>query len=228
MATVGLSRAERTRRTRRRMLNSAHELFLEKGFSETTVAQIADGAEVAEQTIYYTFRSKGRLLIEVVETTAAGESDPEPVPQRAWFQQMLAATSGQRVLTLVVENGTAIYERVAALWPAVNAAAATDPQVAEYWHGIAEGRRNGQRAMVSRIAELGELRAGLDVESATDIVMVLAGHDVYRGLVQEARWPVSKYRAWLFNTLVRQLLNRATPDDDLSGRRQRTSMRSAS
>jgi AcrR family transcriptional regulator len=198
------------------MLDSARDLFLEKGFAATTVAQIADGAEVAEQTIYYTFRSKGRLLIEVVETTAAGESDPEPVPQRAWFQQMLAATSGERVLALVVENGTAIYERVAALWPAVNAAAATDPEVAEYWHGIAAGRRNGERAMVSRIAELGELRPSLNVESVTDIVTVLAGHDVYRGLVQEARWPVSTYRTWLFNTLVRQLLDRATPDGHLS------------
>lgn len=220
MTTDSSSRAERTRRTRRRMLDSARELFLEQGFAATTVAQIATRAEVAEQTIYYTFRTKGRLLIEVVETTAAGSNDPKPVPQRAWFQQMLAATSGQRVLALIVEHGTAIYERVATLWPAVTAAAAADHEVAEYWQGVAAGRRSGQRAMVTRIAELGELRPGLDVELATDIVVVLAGHDVYRGLVQDAHWPIPEYRAWLFTTLIRQLLDRQTPDpaatDDLS------------
>lgn len=202
------------------MLDSARQLFLEQGFAATTVAQIATRAGVAEQTIYYTFRTKGRLLIEVVETTAAGSNDPEPVPQRAWYQQMLAATTGQRVLALIVEHGTAIYERVATLWPAVTAAAAADHDVAEYWQGVTAGRRSGQRAMVTRIAELGELRPGLDVEQAADIVVVLAGHDVYRGLVQDARWPVPEYRAWLFTTLIRQLLDRQTPDpaatDDLS------------
>ena len=214
MTTASPSRAEQTRRTRRRMLDSARELFLAQGFAATTVAQIAAGADVAEQTIYYTFRTKGRLLIEVVETTAAGSDDPEPVPQRPWFQQMLHAPTGQRALALVVEHGTAIYERVAGLWPAVHAAAATDHDVAEYWHGVAAGRRSGERAMVTRIAELGELRSGLDIEAATDLVVVLAGHDIYRGLVQDAGWPVPAYRAWLFTTLVRQLLDQPSPDGD--------------
>lgn len=48
---------------------------------------------------------------------------------------------------------------------------------------------------------MGDLRLGLDVDRATDLVVVLAGHDVYRGLVQEARWPVMVYKAWLFNAL---------------------------
>ena len=212
MTTTGPSRAEQTRRTRWRMLDSARALFLQQGFAATTVAQIAARAEVAEQTIYYTFRTKGRLLIEVVEITAAGSDDPEPVPERAWFQQMLRATSGRRVLTMLVEHGTGIYERVAALWPAVTAAAATDHEVAEYWHGIAAGRRSAERAIVTRIAELDELRPGLDVASATDLVVVLAGHEVYRGLVEDAGWPVPQYRSWLFTTLVRQLLDEQAPD----------------
>ena len=41
----------------------------------------------------------------------------------------MRSTSPQRVLAMVVEYGTAIYERVADLWPAVGAASAADPQV---------------------------------------------------------------------------------------------------
>jgi hypothetical protein len=37
------------------------------------------------------------------------------------------AVSAQRVLALAVEQGTAIYERVAGLWPAVTAAAGSGP-----------------------------------------------------------------------------------------------------
>ena len=66
--------------------------------------------------------------------------------------------------------------------------------------------------MVTRIAELGELRPGLDTERATDLVVVLAGHDPYRGLVLDAGCPVSQYRGWLFTTPVHQLLDEREPD----------------
>ncbi|HEV2087945.1 MAG TPA: helix-turn-helix domain-containing protein, partial [Cryptosporangiaceae bacterium] len=190
---------------------SARELFISQGYAATTVAQIAAGADVAVQTVYYTFKTKGQLLREVVEVTAAGD-DAVPLPRPAWLREMVSASPAQRVLALAVEHGTAIYERVAVLWPAVTAATATDPYVDDYWQAVTANRRSGQRAMVTRIAELGELRPGLDVEQATDRVVVLAGHDVYRGLVQEAQWAVPVYKAWLFTTLIQQLLDRPTLD----------------
>jgi TetR/AcrR family transcriptional regulator, regulator of autoinduction and epiphytic fitness len=193
-------------------LDRGAQLFIEQGHAATTVAQIAAGAGVAVQTVYYTFKTKARLLAEVVEVTAAGDDDPVPVPQRVWVQELLSASSAQRVLALGVEHGTAIYERVAVLWPAVAAAAATDPEVDDYWREVTANRRSGQRGMVTRVAELGDLRLGLDVEQATDLVVVLAGHDVYRGLVQEARWPVPVHKAWLFITLTQQLLDTSTLD----------------
>lgn len=206
------TRAQRARQTRRRMIDAARELFIGQGYAATTMDQIAAEAGVAVQTVYYTFRTKGQLLAEVVEVTAADEDEPVPVPDRPWVREMLSATSAQRVLALGVEHGTAIYERVAVLWPAAEAAAAVDPAVDDYWRGVTAGRRGGQRAMVARIAELGGLRAGLDSGRATDLIVVLVGHDVYRGLVQDAQWSVTAYRAWLFTTLVGQLLASAEID----------------
>jgi len=206
------SRAERARQTRHRMIGSARDLFITQGYAATTMEQIAAGAGVAVQTMYYTFRTKGQLLTEVVEVTAAGDDDPIPVARRAWAVEMLSASPAQRVIALAVEHGTAIYERVAVLWPAVGAAAAADPDIDSYWRGVTAKRRSGQRGMVTRVAELGSLRPGLDVERATDLVVVLAGHEVYRGLVQEARWTVPAYKAWLFTTLTQQLLDAHTVD----------------
>jgi len=189
------------------MLDGARELFVTEGYAATTMERIAQEAGVAVQTLYYTFQTKGKLLCEVVEVTAAGEEDPVPVAQRPWMQEMLTASSGQRVLALGVEHGTDIFERVAPLWPVVTAATA-DPRVEQYWRGVTASRRVGQGRMVAWLDELGALSDGLDLDRATDLVVVLFGHDVFRGLVVEAGWSVPAYKAWLFTALVQQLLQR--------------------
>jgi TetR/AcrR family transcriptional regulator of autoinduction and epiphytic fitness len=200
------SRADRARQTRRRMLDSARDLFVAQGYAATTMGQVATDAGVAVQTLYYTFQTKGKLLCEVIEVAAAGD-DPDPVAQRPWMREMLTAKSAQRVLALAVEHGTGIYERAAPLWPAVNAAAATDPYVQRYWEGVTADRQAGQARMVSRLSELGALRDGLGTQRATDLIVVLFGHDVFRGL-REAGWTVTAYKAWLYTTLVQQLLRK--------------------
>lgn len=200
------TRADRARQTRRRMLDRARELFVTDGYAATTMERIADEAGVAVQTVYYTFRSKGQLLREVIEVTAAGEDDAAPVAQRAWMREMLTARSGQRVLALAVEHGADIFERAASLWPAVATATAADPDVERYWRGVAADRRAGQARMVARLTELDALRHELDPDRATDLVVVLFGHDVFRSLVCEAGWNLAAYKAWLFPTLVQQLL----------------------
>ncbi len=201
------TRAERARQTRNRMLDTARELFITDGYAATTMETIAQEAGVAVQTLYYTFRSKGQLLCEVVEATAAGDDRAAPVVQRTWAQKMFEATTGQRVLALAVEHGADIYVRASPLWAAV-AVASADPQVEQYWRRVAADRRTGQSRMVARLAELGALRQGLHPERATDRVVVLFGHDVFTGVVTQAGWSVPEYKAWLLTTLAQQLLQR--------------------
>jgi TetR/AcrR family transcriptional regulator of autoinduction and epiphytic fitness len=210
------TRAERTRLTRRRMVESARELFVSQGYAATTMSQVARAAGVAVQTIYYTFGTKGKLLCEVVETTASGERDRGSAGQPPWVAEMLTADDPQRVLAIGVEHGTAIYDRVASLWPTVAGAAESDAEVADYWRGVASRRQGAQRAMVARIDELGAIREDLSVDRAGDLVVVLLGHDVYRGLVVDAAWSPDAYRTWVLTTLVGQLLG-AAPEESVTG-----------
>lgn len=191
------------------MLDSARDLIVKQGYAATTMGQIADRAGVAVQTLYYTFRSKGMLLREVIETTAAGEENAPPVPERPWSLEMMSTDSGQRALALAVEHGTDIYERVSPLWPALAAAAAADPELERYWQSIGQGRRAAQGRIAARLHQLGELRDDVDVQRGTDIIVVLLGHDVFRGLVRDAHWPLTAYKAWLLRTLAQQLLAEA-------------------
>lgn len=77
------TRAQKARFTRLRMIDGARELFIEQGYAGTTRQEIAGRAGVAVQTVYYTFKTKGQLLCEVVELTAAGQAPPPPLTRRS-------------------------------------------------------------------------------------------------------------------------------------------------
>jgi TetR/AcrR family transcriptional regulator, regulator of autoinduction and epiphytic fitness len=182
--------------------------------------RIATGSGVAVQTVYYTFGTKGQLLCETMEFAGAGEHDPLPVAHRPWMLEALSTPSPQRAIALTVEHGVDIYQRAALLWPAVNAAAIADPAVEKYWSAVTGGRRAGMRRLITRIAEIGGLREGHEVETATDVMFVLNAHGTFQGLVIEANWDLPTFKAWLYSTLVEQLLVPGHMDpsttDDLS------------
>lgn len=80
---VGL-RARKKLRTRELIFRTAVRLFEERGYERTTIAEIADAADVATKTFFNYFRSKEDLLfsdhgqrvavmLEVVESRAPGE-----------------------------------------------------------------------------------------------------------------------------------------------------------
>jgi TetR/AcrR family transcriptional regulator of autoinduction and epiphytic fitness len=206
------NRAARARATRRRIIETSTRLFTTDGYASTTMERIAARSGVAVQTVYYTFGTKGQVLCEAMEFAGAGEHDPVPVPQRSWMIEAFAAESPRRSLALGVEHGVDIYRRAAPLWPAVNAAAIADPAVEKYWSGVTSARRAGMGRLVARIAELGGLRTELNVDRATDIVFVLNGHGTFQGLVIDANWSLPTYKAWLYSTLVSQLLTPGQPD----------------
>lgn len=54
-------------RTRRRILDSAYELFYRRGFSRVSVDEIATFAGLTKRTLYYHFKSKDELLAAVLD-----------------------------------------------------------------------------------------------------------------------------------------------------------------
>ncbi len=188
------------------MLDAARDLFVSEGYPATTMGMIAAQAGVAVQTLYYTFRTKAQMLCEVMEVSAAGEIDPVPVDRRPWMAEAMATPSAHRALALSMEHGTDIFERAAPLWPAMWAASAIDPYVEQYWQRVATARRTGMGRLAARLADLGALRDDITPEKATDLLFVLVSHETFRGLVQQAGWTLPAYKAWLFATLVHQLI----------------------
>jgi len=57
------------------LIDTAERLFLEKGYEQTTVADIVREIEVAQGTFYYYFSSKEEILEAIIEAFPAGLLD---------------------------------------------------------------------------------------------------------------------------------------------------------
>jgi AcrR family transcriptional regulator len=201
------SRRARARATQNRIIDHAYRLFCDSGYPGTTMEAIAGEAGVATQTVYYFFRTKALLLQQVVEVAAAGEAQPPPVMDRPWMRQLLTEKNPRRALALLVEHGVDIYIRVAPLRPALEVAAASDPDINAYWRAVAERRKAGMRTFVERLVELHALQPGLTVQRATDLMFVVNSHEVFLGLTRDSSWSVTDFKRWLYDVLTQQLLD---------------------
>jgi AcrR family transcriptional regulator len=67
MGVVSTRRAEYTEATRRALLDSAATLFLEKGYTATSLDEVATGARVTKGAVYHHFPSKRALYEALAE-----------------------------------------------------------------------------------------------------------------------------------------------------------------
>ncbi|WP_262387031.1 TetR/AcrR family transcriptional regulator [Streptomyces sp. TRM49041] len=203
-----LSRAEKARRTRQRMLDAAARLFAERGWAGTTVEDIARTAEVGVQTVYFTFGNKRALLKELLDTAVAGDTDPIATLDRPWAREVLGTPDPARQLALQAAGARRILERAAPVLEAVRGAAAADPEIAALWRANHEQRHTVQlefaRALAAKAG--GALRDGHDAASAADIAMTVLGPETYGLLVTGRGWTAARWERWAADALVRQLL----------------------
>ncbi|GAC1611709.1 MAG: hypothetical protein NVS3B26_27260 [Mycobacteriales bacterium] len=196
-------RAARTAATRRRMITAAYELFCEQGYDATTMNQIADRAQVAVQTLYFTFQGKKQLLHETFVHAVLGES-AKPPHQQPWHGRMQRARTVRQGLAAAVDGAVDIFLRVTPLITAVRAFS-TNPDVASVWHQQETMRRLGYTDILTTLSAKQPLRPGLTLQRATDTMLVILGPDVYRSQTIDNGWTPGEYRAWAANGLYQLL-----------------------
>src|SRR5687768_2769175 len=110
-------------RTRQLIADKAFELFVERGFDQTTVEQIAAAAEVGPRTLYRYYPTKEALIVKFVEVNLFAAVDrlreqPDDMPLPEALYALIDS-----VVTTTVDNADrvlAIYE-MAGHAPAVQA-----------------------------------------------------------------------------------------------------------
>ena len=99
-----------------------------------------------------------------------------------------------------------INDRVALIYRILVSAAATDPDAAALLDGLTQQRQQGQKVIARSLARAGALRPGLKERDAADIIHALLSPEMYRLTVVDRGWSADRYRRWLSDLLVDQLL----------------------
>ncbi|MFG3437037.1 TetR/AcrR family transcriptional regulator [Nonomuraea sp. NPDC047897] len=198
-------RAEKAKETRRRILAAASELFVRDGYGATNLQDVADKAGVAVQTIYFVFGNKRALLKELVDVTIVGDDEPVATMDRPWYAAALAAGTAQEMVRAYVAGTTSVLERVAPIGKVLEAAVASDPEVAALWPHDVDPRYVVHRRAAETLAGKPGARAETPVEEAADLLYGLLSPELYLLFVRERGWSRERWERWAGETLGARL-----------------------
>ena len=187
--------------TRRAVLEAASDLFCSRGWSGTSMREVAARAGVAVETVYATIGGKRVLLAQVIDVAVVGDDEPVALAARPEFAAMGTGTRPAR-LAAAAQLLTGLNARTAALTRTLEHAALTDPGLAD-------------ELAVSRTRQRETFRAALTLvlgrepdDALVDSVWVVGHGQVYLLLVEGSGWTDEQYRAWLADMFTRQLSHR--------------------
>lgn len=200
-------RDRQSRQTRQSILRAAQRRFTEHGYAATTVAQIAEEAGVAVDTVYASVGTKPLLFREMMEAAISGAAGAVPPEQRDYVQRMRAEPSARQKLRIYAGAVRAIAERSAPLHLVLRDAAAQAPELARVRDEIAGRRARNMRLLAQDLLDSGQLRRGLGVEEIADVVWTMNSAEFYDLLVRERGWPPQRFEEWLADTWCRLFLD---------------------
>jgi AcrR family transcriptional regulator len=184
--------------TRKLIVDTARDLFLEQGYVATTIETIAAQAGVAVSTVYAVFGSKRGIL------QAIREAWHEESGQRDIYRRALEESDAERRLELAAQATRRQWTTSRSMIAIYQGAAAADQDAAAELELALAGRRAGLNEFIQKTLPM--LRPGLDAARTADIFRALTHMEVYEELVQIAGWTPEEYEAWLAAVLKQQFL----------------------
>jgi len=191
-------RQRQAEQTRGEVLVAAMELFNARGWAETTLADVAEAAGVAVETIYKGFKSKKQLVRDAMEAAVVGDAEPLAFVERDPFRRLGEGTRAER-LQVGMDILADLHERSAGLWRALGDAAAGDDEL-EAW--MRDGEQNRKLDTVRSLERIFERPI---TGPMIDVVWTLYGPESYWKLVQVAGLSRAAYQAMLAEATLRLL-----------------------
>lgn len=201
-----VERAEQALATRRAVLDAARQLFTNRGYAATTVAEIASTAGVNVDTLYAAVGRKPAILRELVETAISGRDHPVPAEDRDYVRAIQAATTAREKIDLYAAAIARMGPRTAPIFLALRDSAARDPQCAALYSEITKRRAANMRLFAADLRSTGELRGDLTDEQVADIVWSMNAPEYFSMLVAQRGWTAEAFGSFLADAWRRLLL----------------------
>lgn len=193
-------RAQAAAATRTAILDAAEELFHSYGYAPTSIAQIADAAGVAQNTVYVTFSGKAGLVVAMVERGAN-----DPIIART-LDDVDRCDHGEAVIRLTATGTGSTVRRHLSTIEVVYDNVTADPVIADAARNLGTLQREQFRQIANRLVELGALREGLNKATVTDMLWFYFGPHSWRTL-RRTGWSWQRCDRWLTEQAIAALLN---------------------
>jgi AcrR family transcriptional regulator len=188
--------------TRRRIVEAAHELFVQRGFAATPMAAIAEEADVSTPTVYANFVSKAELLQRAIEVAFAGDDEPVSVSDRPTAQWVHAADTAKELLSRYSVMMGELASRAGPIYSVLVAAADAEPELAALKKTFESQRLRAAGQIADAVRKLGGLPKGRTVDEARDVIWLCNAPEVYSILTGGRGWSTKRYVAWARNSMI--------------------------
>lgn len=187
-------RAQSAEETRRRILDAVEQHFRSAPSEPVRVDAVARTAGVARSTIYVVFGSRAGLF----------DSFARDLFERAGRDRLIEATShpdAREHLRGGIRAGAEMFAANRDVFRALYSMAALDAEALEGAVGrVEQNRSEGMARVAGRLADQGQLRPGLDSESAAHVLWVITSFDAFDLLFTDRALPLEKVVAVLTQT----------------------------
>ncbi|MGA0604086.1 TetR/AcrR family transcriptional regulator [Caulobacter sp. KR2-114] len=201
-------RESNTVATKERIVDAAEALFDKHGISSTSLANIAEQANVSTGTVFIYYPAKADIIRAILSRLFAKSTlkDLPSTPARTPEDAMDQLTA---IVQRAVDAGAQNARGVGAAWSAVQ----VDPAFASLWEREQSRRWNELKVFTTQWAERGLLKPKLSATQAADILWSMTGPLVFRAFVRESGWNPEQYQRWLKTVLYREVLGVGTPPE---------------
>ena len=190
--------------TRTDIVLAARDLFLERGFARTTIADIARTSAVSVETIYAAFGTKAALLHRAWDITVGGDEEDIVFHERPEVRAIRDEPDLAKRFMLHATFATRTAQRIAPFQVMVQAAAGADPTAAAMLEEMGRQRLAGMTVMAAESAKTGQLTVTED--ECRDIIWSMTDGMLWHRLVNERHWTNQRYARWLGKLWVHLLV----------------------
>ena len=177
--------------TRNEILGAARRLFAERGFTRTSVRDIAQAAGVSAQTVYDSIGSKQAVvarLNDLIDTEAGIAAIVGAVAE---------SKDAQQVAAMPAKITRSILEHCADIVHALVTGAAAEPELQTV---LEEGHRrhvDGARTVVRMLTDLGAISTRIDARSAAETLAAVSDFRFALLLRESYGWSLDHVETWM-------------------------------
>jgi AcrR family transcriptional regulator len=198
-------RRARARARRLAVVLAARDLFERDGYRPATIAAIAAQAGVSAESVYKGFGTKAALAKAVFDLALAGDDEPVPVAERPAMRAVRDEPDVRRKIAMFAEGLADRQARSARVQILIRDGRHVDDSLVPVWAKLQDEGLTGMTTLGRHLLETGQLRAGIGLDEARDLLWNYLAIDHYERLVLIQGWTLERYARWLRDAITSAL-----------------------